>query len=81
MKPRIQSHESIPRRFIRTEMSEVQQIGTKSMKFSLAFGFLLGLYSTLKIELICSSETSANIQTTRRYIQEDGNIHWHGDYC
>jgi hypothetical protein len=28
---------------------------------------------TLKMEVICSSETSVHIQTTRRYISEDGN--------
>jgi hypothetical protein len=38
-------------------------------------GFLLGWYSTHKMEVISSSETSVNIRTTRHYIQEDGNIH------
>jgi hypothetical protein len=31
-------------------------------------------YFTLKIEAMSSSETSAQIRTTRRYISEDGNI-------
>jgi hypothetical protein len=30
---------------------------------------------TLNIEVICSSETSVYIRTTRRYIPEDSNIH------
>jgi hypothetical protein len=34
-------------------------------------GFLLGWFSTLKTELILSSETSVHI---RRYVSEDGNI-------
>jgi hypothetical protein len=38
-------------------------------------GFLLGWVSTLKMELIRSSETSVHIRTTRRYIPEGGNIH------
>jgi hypothetical protein len=38
-------------------------------------GFLLGCFSTLKMEVICSSETSLHTQTTRRYIPEDGNVH------
>jgi hypothetical protein len=34
--------------------------------------------STLKIEVICFSETSVNFQrTTRRYIPEDGTLHNH----
>jgi hypothetical protein len=32
------------------------------------------LFSTLKMEMISSSETSVHIPTTRRYIPEDGNI-------
>jgi hypothetical protein len=32
-------------------------------------------YVTLKMEVICSSETSGRIRTTRRYITDDGNIH------
>jgi hypothetical protein len=35
-------------------------------------------YSTLKMEEICSSETSVDFQrTTRRYIPEDGTLHNH----
>jgi hypothetical protein len=38
-------------------------------------GFLLGLFSTLKIDAMCSSETSIDIQwTTRRYIPEDSTL-------
>jgi hypothetical protein len=38
-------------------------------------GFLLGLFSTLKMEAICSSETSVDFQrTTRRYIPEDSTL-------
>jgi hypothetical protein len=33
-------------------------------------------FSTLKMEAICSSETSVDSQqTTRRYIPEDGTLH------
>jgi hypothetical protein len=39
---------------------------------SRAVGFLLGYFSTLKMEAIYSSETSVDFQwTTRRYIPED----------
>jgi hypothetical protein len=38
-------------------------------------GFLLRWFSTLKMELIDSSETSVHIRTTRSYIPEDGNIY------
>jgi hypothetical protein len=38
-------------------------------------GFSLGRFSTLKMGLIRSSETSIHIRTTRHYILEDGNIH------
>jgi hypothetical protein len=37
-------------------------------------GFLLGLFSIMKMEVITSYETSIHIRTTRRYIPEDGNI-------
>jgi hypothetical protein len=37
-------------------------------------GFLLSWFSTLKMEVIPSSETSVNIRTTQSYIPEDGNI-------
>jgi hypothetical protein len=37
-------------------------------------GFLFCWFSTLKTEVIISSETSVHILTTRRYIPEDGNI-------
>jgi hypothetical protein len=33
--------------------------------------FLCGRFSTLKMEVICSSETSVHIRTRRRYIPED----------
>jgi hypothetical protein len=36
---------------------------------------LLGWFSTLKIEVIISSETLVHTQTPRRYISDDGNIH------
>jgi hypothetical protein len=36
--------------------------------------FLLGWFSTLKMEVISFSETSGHIRTTRRYIPEEGNI-------
>jgi hypothetical protein len=35
---------------------------------------LARLIFTLKMEVICSSETSVYILTTRRYISEDDNI-------
>jgi hypothetical protein len=38
-------------------------------------GFLLGWFSTLKMEAIRSSETSVSIWTTQRHIPEDDNIH------
>jgi hypothetical protein len=38
-------------------------------------GFLLAYFSTLKMEAICSSQTSVDFQqTTRRYIPEDGTL-------
>jgi hypothetical protein len=37
-------------------------------------GLLLGWFSTLKVEVICSSETSVNVRTAWRYIPEYGNI-------
>jgi hypothetical protein len=37
--------------------------------------FLLGWFSTVKMEVIHSSETSVHIRTTRRYYTpEDGNV-------
>jgi hypothetical protein len=38
-------------------------------------GVLLGCFSTLKMEVVGSFETSVHKRTTRRYISEDGNIH------
>jgi hypothetical protein len=38
--------------------------------------FFLGRFSTLKIEVICSSETSIHIRTTRQYIPENGIFEW-----
>jgi hypothetical protein len=39
-------------------------------------GFLLAYFLTLKVEAICSSETSSDFQqTTRHYIPEDGTLH------
>jgi hypothetical protein len=37
-------------------------------------GFLLGYFSTLKMQVIQTSETSVHIRTTWNYIPEDGNI-------
>jgi hypothetical protein len=37
--------------------------------------FLLGWFSTLRMEVILSSKTSVHILITRRYIREDGNFH------
>jgi hypothetical protein len=37
----------------------------------------LAYYSTLKMEVICSCETSRSLQTTRRYNQEDRTLHRH----
>jgi hypothetical protein len=39
-------------------------------------GFLLSSFSTLKMEVIRSSETLVHIWTSRRYIQQDGNINY-----
>jgi hypothetical protein len=41
-------------------------------------GFLLGWFSTLKIEVIHSSKTFVHIWSTWHFIPEDGNIH---NYC
>jgi hypothetical protein len=38
-------------------------------------GLLIGSISTLKMEMIFSSETSVHTLTTRHYIPEDGNTH------
>jgi hypothetical protein len=38
-------------------------------------GFLIGWFSSMKMEMIYSSETSFHIWTTRRYIPEDGSVH------
>jgi hypothetical protein len=38
-------------------------------------GSLLGWFSTLKMEVICFSETSVHIRTIWCYIPEDGNSH------
>jgi hypothetical protein len=48
-------------------------------KHLLARWFLVELiFSTLKMEVTCSSETSVDTQrTTRRYIPEDGTLHNH----
>jgi hypothetical protein len=41
-------------------------------------GFLLGLFFTLKMEVTCSSEESADFQRiTRRYIPEYRTFHKH----
>jgi hypothetical protein len=37
--------------------------------------FLLGWFSTLKMEAIRSSKTSVHIHTTQRYIPEDDSVH------
>jgi hypothetical protein len=46
-----------------------------SPDYLLHSGFLLGRFSTLKMEVIRSSETPVHMQTTRRYtsIPENGN--------
>jgi hypothetical protein len=51
----------------------------KSTEHLLSRWFLAELVSsTLKMEAICSSETSVDTQrTTRRYIPEDGTLHNH----
>jgi hypothetical protein len=36
-------------------------------------GFMLGWFSTLKMELLWSSETSVRIWTTQLYMPDDGN--------
>jgi hypothetical protein len=47
----------------------------QSLATCLHAGFLLGLISTLKMEAICSSETSVDTQrTTQRYILKDGTL-------
>jgi hypothetical protein len=38
-------------------------------------GFLLGCFSTLKMEVIYYSEASIHIRTARHYVPEDDNIH------
>jgi hypothetical protein len=38
-------------------------------------GFLLGWFSTLKMEMLHSSETSVHIQSTQHHIPADGNFH------
>jgi hypothetical protein len=40
-------------------------------------GFLLGWFSTLKLEVIRYSETLVNMRTTRRCIPEDGNFSYY----
>jgi hypothetical protein len=42
---------------------------------ALHMGFLLCCFTTLKIDVIYSSEASVHIISTRRYIAEDGNVH------
>jgi hypothetical protein len=37
--------------------------------------FMIGRFTTMKMEVILSSETSDHIRATRRYIAEVGNIH------
>jgi hypothetical protein len=39
-------------------------------------GFLLGWFSTLKMEMIRSSEMSNHMRTTQRYIQENDNFYY-----
>jgi hypothetical protein len=34
-------------------------------------------FTTMKMEAICSFETSVDFQTTRRYIPDDGALHNH----
>jgi hypothetical protein len=40
-------------------------------------GFSLADFYTLKMEAICSSETSVHTRSTRRHIPEDGILHNH----
>jgi hypothetical protein len=40
-------------------------------------GSSLADFSTLKMEAICSSETSVHTRSTQRHIPEDGIIHSH----
>jgi hypothetical protein len=56
-----------------------------SVEYSVCEPTLGGIFSTLapcsadflplKMEVICSSETSVHVRTTRRYIPEDGDFH------
>jgi hypothetical protein len=58
-----------------TDVSEEHITSTSRFLSShlLHVGFLLGWFSTLKMDVILSSETSVHIRTTLRYIIEDGN--------
>jgi hypothetical protein len=58
---------------------EYHLLGYNAACHLISHRFLAQLFfSTLKIEAICSSETSVDTQrTTRRYILEDGTLHNH----
>jgi hypothetical protein len=69
---------NVNRRFGGTYRLHLQDRKNKLSKSFVHAGFLLGLFSTLKMEAICSSETSVDVQrTTRRYIPEDSTLHDH----
>jgi hypothetical protein len=48
---------------------------TRMASHMLHAGFLLGRFSTLTLEMMCSSETSVHIWTAGSYIPKDGITH------
>jgi hypothetical protein len=58
---------------VRTDVSK-ERVSSVFKVYNPSTGFLLGSFSTLKMKIIHSSETSVQIRAIRRYIPEDGNI-------
>jgi hypothetical protein len=58
-----------------TNVSEERITSIFKRNHLLRFGFLLGWFSTLKMEVIYSSETLVHIRNTRCCIPEDGNFY------
>jgi hypothetical protein len=56
-----------------TDVSEEHITSIVYLTNCCTLAFLLGWFSTLKTKVICFSETSVDIQTTRCYMPEDGN--------
>jgi hypothetical protein len=66
-------HGAIPQKTATYSLFQSEETAKKCVRKVIQY-LLLGWFSTMKIDVIRSSETSVHIRTTRRCIPEDGNI-------